>query len=189
MQFTKEPISEIYTLFINNWKNAKEIIKHVSSSKSSFVKFLESATREHKGKLTLDALLIMPVQRIPRYELLLKELIKHTNNDHPDHDLLISSQSLVHELALKINRMEKESFFLEQQIAKIKEIESLIDGNVDLITGSPDRNFIRYDFVSIPGGLGIKKDRCLFLFNDLLLITSIKRKSGTSKKSSASSLT
>lgn len=29
-------------------------------------------SREHKGKLTLDALLIMPVQRIPRYELLIK---------------------------------------------------------------------------------------------------------------------
>lgn len=28
--------------------------------------------REHKGKLTLDSLLIMPVQRIPRYELLIQ---------------------------------------------------------------------------------------------------------------------
>lgn len=38
--------------------------------------FIEShfqhMSREHKGKLTLDALLIMPVQRIPRYELLIK---------------------------------------------------------------------------------------------------------------------
>lgn len=29
-------------------------------------------SREHRNKLTLDALLIMPVQRIPRYELLIK---------------------------------------------------------------------------------------------------------------------
>lgn len=28
--------------------------------------------REHKGKLALDSLLIMPVQRIPRYELLIQ---------------------------------------------------------------------------------------------------------------------
>ncbi|EEC07801.1 hypothetical protein IscW_ISCW005952, partial [Ixodes scapularis] len=51
----------------------------------------------------------------------------------------------------------------------------------------PDRTFIRYDFVTIPGGLGTKKDRCLFLFSDLLLITSIKRKSGTMRKTSPSS--
>jgi len=32
--------------------------------------------REHKGKLALDSLLIMPVQRIPRYELLIKVCIR-----------------------------------------------------------------------------------------------------------------
>ncbi len=31
--------------------------------------------REHKGKLALDSLLIMPVQRIPRYELIIKVMI------------------------------------------------------------------------------------------------------------------
>lgn len=34
--------------------------------------FLKSTAREHKGKLALDSLLIMPVQRIPRYELLIQ---------------------------------------------------------------------------------------------------------------------
>jgi hypothetical protein len=29
--------------------------------------------------------LIMPVQRIPRYSLLLKELVKVTSADHPDY--------------------------------------------------------------------------------------------------------
>ena len=33
---------------------------------------IQEWTREHRGKLNLDALLIMPVQRIPRYELLVK---------------------------------------------------------------------------------------------------------------------
>lgn len=183
--FTKEPImSDTYTSFVNNWKTAKESIKNLSGTKASFVKFIENASREHKGKLSLDALLIMPVQRIPRYELLLKELIKHTTPDHPDHQLLITAQKEVHELALKINRMEKESFFQEQNMNRLKEIEHLIEGVIDLF--QPDRNFIRYDFVTIPGGLGIKKDRCLFLFSDLLLITSIKRKGGgVSRKASA----
>ena len=182
--FTKEPMSETYICFINNWKNANEAIKSASSSKAGFSKFLESMSREHKGKLTLDALLIMPVQRIPRYELLLKELIKHTTCDHPDYHLLQEAQKEVHELALKINQMEKEANETEANANRVKELEHLIEGVIDLY--QPDRSFIRYDFVTIPGGLGIKKDRCLFLFSDLLLITSIKRKSGgVSRKSSA----
>lgn len=33
---------------------------------------------------TLRSLLIMPVQRIPRYNLLLQELLKETPDSHPD---------------------------------------------------------------------------------------------------------
>ncbi|RWS23149.1 rho guanine nucleotide exchange factor 17-like protein [Leptotrombidium deliense] len=127
----------------------------------------------------------MPVQRIPRYELLIKELIKHTQSDHCDHEFLLRAQKEVHELALKINRMEEEAFVHEQMQQKVKEIEHLIEGVVDLT--QVDRTFIRYDFVSIAGALGTKKERCLFLFSDILLITSIKRKSGTTRKSSATS--
>lgn len=29
----------------------------------------------------------MPVQRIPRYKLLLTELLKHTPEDHPDYEV------------------------------------------------------------------------------------------------------
>ncbi|CAN8006826.1 unnamed protein product, partial [Ixodes hexagonus] len=183
--FTKQPVIDTYTAFINNWKSAKEAIKMASQAKPSFAKFLEHTSREHKGKLALDALLIMPVQRIPRYELLIKELIKHTQHDHPDHQLLVVAQKEVHELALKINRMEREAFQHEQMQQRVRDVEQLIEGVMDLV--QPDRTFIRYDFVTIPGGLGTKKDRCLFLFSDLLLITSIKRKSGTMRKTSPSS--
>lgn len=34
------------------------------------------------------------------------------------------------------------------------------------------------------GNMGLKKDRCLFLFSDLLVITNLKRKSGTIRKPS-----
>ncbi|XP_077519002.1 rho guanine nucleotide exchange factor 17 [Amblyomma americanum] len=183
--FTKQPVIDTYTAFINNWKSAKEAIKMATQAKPAFAKFLENTSREHKGKLALDALLIMPVQRIPRYELLIKELIKHTQHDHPDHQLLVLAQKEVHELALKINRMEREAFQHEQMQQRVRDIEQLIEGVIDLV--QPDRTFIRYDFVTIPGGLGTKKDRCLFLFSDLLLITSIKRKSGTMRKTSPSS--
>lgn len=33
----------------------------------------------------IESFLIMPVQRLPRIEMLLKDLLKHTDEDHPDH--------------------------------------------------------------------------------------------------------
>lgn len=130
--FTKQPIIDTYTAFINNWKLAKEATKTAVSAKPAFARFLENMSREHKGKLTLDAILIMPVQRIPRYELLIKELLKHTNVDHPDHHLLLMAQKEVHELALKINRMERDAFEQEQMIQKVKDVEHFIEGVIDV---------------------------------------------------------
>ncbi|XP_042913541.1 rho guanine nucleotide exchange factor 17-like [Parasteatoda tepidariorum] len=181
--FTRPEVVDTYIEFINNWKAARDSVKSISSAKPAFAKFLENTSREHKGKLTLDALLIMPVQRIPRYELLIKELLKHTPMDHPDYKLLLQAQREVHDLAVKINKVEREAMLLEQRIQKLKEVEQLIDGVTDLVQG--DREFIRHDHVQIPGGLGMKKERCLFLFSDMLLITSIKKKGAIRKSSVA----
>lgn len=68
----------------------------------------------------------------------MQELVKHTSGDHPDHGLLLAAQKEVHELALCINRMEKEAFFQEQMMAKVKEVEALIEGVIDVSLKSRD---------------------------------------------------
>lgn len=46
------------------------------------------------------------------------------------------------------------------------------------------RAFVRHDLVTIASNQGTRKERALFLFSDLLVITSIKRRSGTIRKPS-----
>lgn len=38
----------------------------MSNQRPAFARFLEAMAREHKGKLTLDNLLIKPVQKFPK---------------------------------------------------------------------------------------------------------------------------
>jgi len=47
----------------------------------------------------LESLLITPVQRIPRYEMLLKDLLKHTWPSHPDHQDLVLALSKIQSTA------------------------------------------------------------------------------------------
>ncbi|XP_046648556.1 uncharacterized protein LOC124338515 isoform X2 [Daphnia pulicaria] len=182
---TKPSVIETYTAYINHWKHAKEAIKTACLAKSAFSKFLEATAREHKGKLALDSLLIMPVQRIPRYELLIKMLLKHTPREHPDHTLLLDAQREVHELAVKINCVEREAYGAEQQQATLRELESLVEGLGPGNLATPERTFIRHDCVTIPSALGTRKERGFFLFSDLLVITSVKRRSAAIRKSSS----
>lgn len=124
----------------------------------------------------MDSLLIKPIQKFPKYELLLQRLIKHTDVTHADHNLLLAAQREVHDQLLKINCTEREALELEQ----LREIEGLIEGLIELV--SADRQYLRHDLVSMAAGGGTRKERALFLFSDLLLVTSIKRRSGTIKK-------
>ncbi|KAL3290287.1 hypothetical protein HHI36_023632 [Cryptolaemus montrouzieri] len=178
IEFLSKPtLIESYICYVNNWKRARNIIKTTQQTKAPFAKFLENTAREHRGKLALDSLLIKPIQRFPRYELLLQRLIKHTDSSHADHNLLLLAQKELHEKTLKINCTERETLELDL----LREIEALIEGLIDLV--SMDRQYIRHDLVSMTGGVGTRKERGLLLFSDLLLITSIKRRSSATKKS------
>lgn len=53
-------------------------------------------------------LIIQPVQRIPRYELYVKDFLKCTNLNHPDHQLLLKAQSEIHSLAEQIDQVHRE---------------------------------------------------------------------------------
>ncbi|XP_018349067.1 PREDICTED: uncharacterized protein LOC108752611 isoform X3 [Trachymyrmex septentrionalis] len=182
--FTKPVVLETYTLFLDNWKSARKAIKTTCQAKPAFARFLETMEREHKGKLGLDQLLIKPVQKIPRYELLIQRLLKHTDPTHPDYELLQAAQKEVHELVVKINCTERESLEWEQQQTTLREVQALVEGLAGIVTN--DRAFVRHDLVTIASNQGTRKERALFLFSDLLVITSIKRRSSTIRKPSTS---
>ncbi|KAH8310855.1 hypothetical protein KR044_003245, partial [Drosophila immigrans] len=182
--FSKLEVLEVYTSFVNNCNRAKNAIRSMKHQRPSFAKFLESTSREHKGKLTLDNLLIKPVQKFPNYELLFQRLIKHTDHDHPDQKHLQDVLKLVHDILVHINCKEREIMENGQREATLRELEGVIEGITDLI--APERQFLLFDLVSMPSGQGARKDRGFFLFNDLLVLTSIKKRSGTIRKPNSS---
>lgn len=61
----------------------------------------------------IDSYLIRPVQRIPRYILLLTDMIKHTPKDHPDYNVrpvclisLLSSDTRDQDLVAAVNQTQ-----------------------------------------------------------------------------------
>merc|ERR1711871_1566650 len=58
---------------------------------------------ERAAGQTMESFLILPVQRVPRYKLLLEELRKHTPGDHPDRVALDVAITKVDDAAHRIN--------------------------------------------------------------------------------------
>ena len=53
--------------------------------------------------LTLDSYLIKPIQRLAKYILLIKEVIKHTDNSDPDYSNLLKALENLELLSKDIN--------------------------------------------------------------------------------------
>ncbi|XP_048348988.1 rho guanine nucleotide exchange factor 17 [Sphaerodactylus townsendi] len=182
--FSKEILVNIYSAYIDNFLNAKDAVRIAKEARPAFMKFLEQNMRENREKQALSDLLIKPVQRIPRYELLVKDLLKHTPEEHPDHPFLIEAQRSIKQVAESINKGMRSAEEVERNARIVQEIESHIEGMEDL--QAPLRRFLRQEMVVEMKAIGGKKDRSLFLFTDLLVCTTLKRKSGSLRRSSMS---
>ncbi|XP_020495628.1 rho guanine nucleotide exchange factor 17 [Labrus bergylta] len=182
--FSKEALANMYSAYIDNFLNAKDAVRIAKEAKPAFHKFLEQNMRENKEKQALGDLMIKPVQRIPRYELLVKDLLKHTSEDHPDHSYLLDAQRDIKRLAEKINKGRRSAEEAEREARVIQEIEAHIEGVEHIL--NPQRKFLRQEMVMEAKTVGGKKDRSLFLFSDLIICTTLKRKSGSLRRSSMS---
>ena len=131
--FTKQSMIETFMAFVDNFKHAKQAIWE-ARQRPAFEKYYMRCSREHSSKLDLNSLLILPIQRVPRYELILKQILKHTSVDHCDYDKLVLVQKHVHQLAVVINCQREETEKMEQ---RLREIEAIVDGLDDVSWNFP----------------------------------------------------
>ena len=65
------PMMKLYVDYVNNYDDAMVVFQELSKL-DKFTTWLEEQKQKSGMKLDLVALLITPVQRVPRYELLLR---------------------------------------------------------------------------------------------------------------------
>ena len=88
--------------------------------KGSFMKALEKARTESGQRFHLKDLLNVPMQRVLKYPLLMKELIKATPDDHKDKQPLLQAKAAVDDLAVYINTTKEEHDNLTNMIASLE---------------------------------------------------------------------
>ncbi|KAH3843698.1 rho guanine nucleotide exchange factor 17-like [Dreissena polymorpha] len=168
--FSGQTVQDSYLSFVENYKTSGKVIENALQTKSSVQKFVEQCQKESGSKLSLKDLIVRPIQRIPRYELLIQRLLVNTPTEHPDYALLQEAEKVMHEFARKIGSLSETSPEDGHQ-ETLKKLEMMLITDLAV----PDRAYLRHDMVNIRN----KKDQCcIWMFSDLLIISSVKRKSG-----------
>lgn len=98
------PYFNMYKIYAGNYDHSIATYKHLKQKKRAFADFLDACQAAPSfNRITLPGYLIMPIQRIPRYEMLLVTLLKSTSATHPDYKALSKAVTQIKDMANEID--------------------------------------------------------------------------------------
>merc|ERR1719445_3925 len=164
------PFFKMYTEYVKNFDNAIHTINTTYAKNTKFAAIMDIIhAMPECGNLSLQHHMLTPIQRIPRYEILLKEYLKKLPEDSPDRADSEKALHLVSTAAKHANDAMKRI----EKFKKLLEVQESLGGTVDLV--SPTRELLKEGkIVKISARSGDHQDRYLFLFSDLLLLCSAR---------------
>ncbi|XP_067601030.1 FYVE, RhoGEF and PH domain-containing protein 3 isoform X3 [Pseudorca crassidens] len=159
------PFLKMYGEYVKNFDRAVELVSTWTQRSPVFKDIVQGIQKQEMcGNLTLQHHMLEPVQRVPRYELLLKDYLKRLPEDAPDwkdaeRSLELISTAANHSNAA-IRKMEK--------MHKLLEVYERLGGEEDIV--NPANELIKEGHIQkLSAKNGTTQDRHLFLFNSMIL--------------------
>ncbi|XP_015186994.1 PREDICTED: FYVE, RhoGEF and PH domain-containing protein 4-like isoform X2 [Polistes dominula] len=164
------PFLKMYTEYVKNFDYAMNLINTLQNKVARFAAIINDIQKlDECAKLSLPHHMLSPIQRLPRYELLLKDYLKNLTEENPDYEDTKKALELVSTAANHTNEAMKKI----DKFKKLLEIQESIYDATDLVSAT--RELIKEGrIVKISARSGDHQDRHLFLFSDLLLLCSLR---------------
>mmetsp|Transcript_8088 Transcript_8088/g.34037 ORF Transcript_8088/g.34037 Transcript_8088/m.34037 type:complete len:491 (-) Transcript_8088:82-1554(-) len=157
-----------YTQYIQTYNKLRRSL--TTNRQSTQLSGLLDACAASVGNKTIGSFLIMPVQRLPRYEMLLKDILKHTWVDHPDYEDLQQAVGIINGIATFVNERKRE----EENFSKMADVQRRMVGKKTPDLVQPHRKWMKEgELLELEQG-GKEVERYLFLFTDMLLCANQK---------------
>ncbi|XP_028619025.1 FYVE, RhoGEF and PH domain-containing protein 3 isoform X1 [Grammomys surdaster] len=159
------PFLKMYGEYVKNFDRAMGLVSTWTQRSPQFKDVIHAIQKQEVcGNLTLQHHMLEPVQRIPRYELLLKDYLKRLPRDAPDRKDAERSLELISTAAdhsnAAIRKMEK--------MHKLLEVYEQLGGEEDIV--NPANELIKEGNIQkLSAKNGTTQDRHLFLFNNVML--------------------
>ncbi|XP_028714551.1 guanine nucleotide exchange factor VAV2 isoform X4 [Peromyscus leucopus] len=159
----------IYGEYCSHMEHAQSTLNQLLASREDFRQKVEECTlKVQEGKFKLQDLLVVPMQRVLKYHLLLKELLSHSA-DRPERQQLKEALEAMQDLAMYINEVKRD----KETLKKISEFQCSIE-NLQV-------KLEEFGRPKIDGELKVrsivnhtKQDRYLFLFDKVVIVCKRK---------------
>lgn len=171
IQVATPNFSSMYKTYCKNYRACLDALRYFKDRIPEFDPFVRKCELAEECKaLDLGSFLIKPVQRICKYPLLLRELLKCTSENHSDHEDLVKAIAIFEELTAHIDNAKEDT----ENFPDLERIQEKLDGFQVL---TPGRVFIREGYLMklSPRKADYYQERYLFLFNDVLVYARPKK--------------
>ncbi|XP_069823882.1 FYVE, RhoGEF and PH domain-containing protein 4 isoform X2 [Dendropsophus ebraccatus] len=159
------PFLKMYAEYVRNFDNAMETVKTWLDRSTQFKHVVEEIQREGKcGSLTLQHHMLEPVQRIPRYEMLLKDYLRKLPEDSLDRKDAEKSLEIISTAASHSNTAIRKM----ESLKKLLMVYEMLGEEEDIV--HPSNEFIKEgQILKLAARNTSAQERHLFLFNNMLL--------------------
>eukprot|EP01105_Mastigella_eilhardi_P003287 TRINITY_DN1423_c0_g1_i1.p1 TRINITY_DN1423_c0_g1~~TRINITY_DN1423_c0_g1_i1.p1 ORF type:complete len:1291 (+),score=285.26 TRINITY_DN1423_c0_g1_i1:79-3873(+) len=163
------PFFRLYIEYTSGRVVASELLSEKAKKMTAVVEKMREKT-PLKG-LGLEDYLILPTQRIAKYPLLLRDLLKDTNADHPDYGNLVKAGEEIEKVLLDVNAETKNRQTitllskLQPNIIWRGETYNLIQSKSMLVVGGPMKTHVHIGDTCHKGNEAYLFDTCLLVCN------------------------
>ncbi|XP_006522087.1 FYVE, RhoGEF and PH domain-containing protein 4 isoform X2 [Mus musculus] len=159
------PFLKMYGEYVKGFDNAVELVKTMTERVPQFKSVTEEIQKQKIcGSLTLQHHMLEPIQRIPRYEMLLKDYLKKLSPDSPDWNDAKKSLEIISTAASHSNSAIRKM----ENLKKLLEIYEMLGEEEDIV--NPSNELIKEgQILKLAARNTSAQERYLFLFNNMLL--------------------
>ncbi|XP_055911931.1 pleckstrin homology domain-containing family G member 3 [Eupeodes corollae] len=162
------PFFKLYSVYAFDYKNSLLILQDFTSKDPVFRKFLENAESRPEVQRKLNSLMIAPIQRVPRYKLLLEQVLLYTSPADVDFKLLKESVKLVESTVSHINSVIEDQE-VTQRLLNIQ--NSLVNRTPNIV--KPSRKVIKEGILNKVNRKGDEIKRYCVLMSDIFMYCKI----------------
>ncbi|KAG0000316.1 hypothetical protein BGZ79_006081, partial [Entomortierella chlamydospora] len=133
---------KMYSFYINNYDNALRVLQTLltSKQKKKMKEFLRRCAKHpNHTQLTIQGYLLLPIQRIPRYKMLLQDLLDNTWPDHVDYQDIATALEMISSRADEMNERKRQ----HENHEKVLLVQNRIVGHYKTELVQPYRKVVR----------------------------------------------
>ncbi|KAH8239475.1 hypothetical protein KR032_004671 [Drosophila birchii] len=158
------PFFKLYSVYAFDYRGALFLIQDLISKNPVFRKFLEKTESRPEVQRKLNSLMIVPIQRVPRYKLLLEQVLLYTSPADADYKLLKESVKEIEATASHINTCVEEQE-ITQYLIHLQ--NSLVNRTPNIV--KPSRRVIKEGILQKITHKGTEIKRYCVLMSDIFM--------------------